>query len=57
MIQEDSMIVIDGIITICICAVATVIIVGLCSNPNDGRPMHHDSRKGSYYEISNRKKD
>ena len=51
------MIVIDIIITVFICVAATVIIVALCSNPRDGRSIHNDSRKGSYYEISNRKKD
>ena len=40
---------------IVICLGATIVIVGLCSNPHDGRPVHHDSMKGSFYEISNRK--
>lgn len=25
------------------------------SDPRDGRPIHHDSRIGSFHEISNRR--
>ena len=33
--------------------VAIVLLIGLCSSPV--KQIHHDSRNGSFYEISNRK--
>ena len=37
-----------------ICFIAMAIILTLCSNTHMGRP-HHESRKGSSYEIANRR--
>ena len=33
--------------------VAVALIISICSEPP--RQIHHDSHKGSFYEISNRK--
>ena len=45
-----------GVIIICaLCALATFIVLALCSNSHMYRKPHHDSMKGSFYEISNRK--
>ena len=38
-------------------AVAIIIVIGLLDCDGDNSPIHHDSRPGSFYEISNRKDD
>ena len=38
-----------------ICGLALLLTLLLCGNPRNDRPVHHDSRIGSFYEISNRK--
>jgi hypothetical protein len=37
--------------------VLVVFVIGLLDCDGDNSPIHHDSRPGSFYEISNRKYD
>ena len=42
-------------IVILIIGIVFCIVLGLNSIDNIGREPHHDSHKGSFYEISNRR--